>query len=319
MGVKSMGPKIRVCAAASAVIVASVVFLQAQSPQGPTFKTGTKIVPVYATVVDATNRLAPDLTKEDFEILDNNQPQPIVVFDNQVQPITVIVMIDTSGSMTGLIDFVRKGAEQFILRLLPQDKGRVGAFNDKIEFSAGFTSNRDTLIAALKDLDFGYPTRLNDAIDACLDELQGISGRRVVLLLTDGDDTGSRASAGKVLDRARQEDVMVYGIGLQSEFFNGQYKVRTSPDRNLKKWSDETGGGYFRLEKTDDLSSTFTRIAQELHSQYVIGFTPTALDGKVHKLTVRVRRPGMRARARTTYLATSDTAGSSTTTPSSLR
>lgn len=312
-----MGVTTRMLAAAGAVVAASVVFLQAQPAQGPTFKTGTKIVPIYATVVDATNRLAPDLTKEDFEVLDNNQPQPIVVFDNEIQPITVIVMIDTSGSMTGLIDFVRKGAEQFLIRLLPQDKGRVGAFNDKIEFSAGFTSNRDTLIAALKDLDFGYPTRLNDAIDACLDELRGIEGRRVVLLLTDGDDTGSRASAGKVLDRAREEDVMVYGIGLQSEYFNGQYKVRSSPDRNLKKWADETGGGYYRLEKTDELSSTFTRIAQELHSQYVLGFTPQTLDGKVHKLTVRVKRPGMRARTRTTYVATSDT--STPTTPASLR
>ena len=313
-----MGSNTRILAG-GALVAASIAFVHAQQSQGPTFKSGTKIVPIYATVVDSTNRLAPDLTKEDFEILDNNQPQPIAVFDNQIQPITVIVMIDTSGSMTNSIEFVKKGAEQFLLRLLPQDKGRVGAFNDKIEFSAGFTSNRDSLVAALKDLDFGYPTRLNDAIDACLDELRGMDGRRVVLLLTDGDDTGSRASAGKVLDRAREEDVMVYGIGLQSEYFNGQYRVRTSPDRNLRKWADETGGGYFRLEKTDVLSSTFTRIAQELHSQYVIGFTPPTLDGKVHKLTVRVKRPCMRARARTTYVASSDSSTTSPATPASPR
>jgi Ca-activated chloride channel family protein len=290
-----------------ASLAATLLLVHAQDVQGPTFKTGTKIVSIYATVVDSTDRLQPDLTRDDFEILDNGLPQPIVVFDNSIQPISVVVMLDTSASMTGVLDFVRKGAEQFLMRLLPQDKGRVGAFNDKIEFNDRFTSNRDVLIAALKDLDFGYPTRLHDAIDASITELLGIDGRRVVLILTDGEDTGSRASQGKVLDRARDEDVMVYGIGLQTEYFNGQFKVRSAPpERTLRRWAEETGGGFFRLQKTDALTSTFTRIAQELHSQYVLGFTPQTLDGKVHKIELRVKRPGMRARARKSYVAAFD-------------
>jgi VWFA-related protein len=204
--------------------------------------------------------------------------------------------------MTGSIDLLRAAAEQFFLRLLPQDKGRVGAFNDKIEFTSDFTSDRDTLIGALRDIDFGNPTRLYDAIDVSLDELKPFSGRKVVLVFTDGDDTYSKVGMGHVLDRSRVEEVMIYAIGLQSDYFNGQQRVRTRPDRGLKKLAEETGGGYFELKGTDELGSTFTRVAQELHSQYSLAFTP-ATDGKIHKLDVTVKKPGMTARARRSYQA----------------
>src|SRR5581483_11344132 len=131
---------------------------QQQPPQPPTstFKSGSgAIVSIFATVTDADRRLVPGLTIEDFEILDNDKPQPIVVFDNKVQPITVIVMLDTSLSMTNSLPLLRSASEQFLIRLLPQDKARVGAFNDKIEFSNRFTSNRDELVTDLKDLDYG--------------------------------------------------------------------------------------------------------------------------------------------------------------------
>jgi len=96
---------------------------------------------------------------------------------------------------------------------------------------------------------------------------------------------------------------MVYSIGLENEYFNGQSRVRSSPDRNLRRLSEETGGGFFLLKRKDDLSSTFTRVAQELHSQYIMGFSPETMDGKVHKLEVRVKKPGLIARARKSYLA----------------
>jgi VWFA-related protein len=96
---------------------------------------------------------------------------------------------------------------------------------------------------------------------------------------------------------------MIYAIGLRSDFFNGQRQVRSRPDPGLRHLADETGGGYFELEKSSDLAPTFTRIASELHSQYVLGFSPPVLDGKVHRLTVRAKRPGMVVRARKSYLA----------------
>ncbi len=289
-------PALVLIAAASVGVVA----------QQPIFRAGAHIVPLYATVTDEQKRLVADLTKDDFQILDNQKPQTIQVFLNEVQPISVVVMLDTSASMTGNLGLLQNGAEQFLLRLLPKDKGSVGAFNDKIEFVSGFTSDRDSLVASLKEVDFGNPTRLYDAIAASLDELRGIDGRRVILIFTDGEDTASRIGLGTVQTRARNEEVMIYAIGLQSDYFNGTRQIRTNPDRGLKRLAEETGGGYFELEKTSDLAPTFTRVAQELHSQYVLGFVPAVLDGKVHKLSVRVKRPGTTARARESYVATAE-------------
>jgi Ca-activated chloride channel homolog len=276
--------------------------------QQPTFRSDTRTVALYATVTDAQKRLVPDLQQDDFEIFDNDKPQSVDLFVNEIQPITVVVMLDTSASMTGNLKLLEQAAEQFIIRLLPRDKGMVGSFNDKIEFfPATFTNNRDRLIAALRELDFGNPTRLYDAVAASIDRLFKIEGRRVVLVFTDGDDTGSREGITSVLERARTNEVMIYAIGLRSDFFNGSRQVRTKPDSGLKRLAEETGGGYFELDKTADLAPTFTRVAQELHSQYVLGFTPTSLDGKVHRLTVRAKRPGMTVRARRSYLASTDT------------
>jgi Ca-activated chloride channel family protein len=286
-----------------AAVVACSVLAGAQQP---TFRAGTELVSVFVTVTDAARRLVPDLLQGDFEILDNDKPQTIVFFENQAQPITVVVMLDTSGSMTGNIKLLHLAAEQFVLRLFPGDKAKVGAFNDKIEISAHFTDDRDDLVNDLKNLDYGNATRLYDALALSLDELKGIEGRKVVLVFTDGEDTMSRASIGGVIDRARSEDVMVYSIGLESDFFNGQRMVRSKPDGGLRRISEETGGGYFELKKAADLAPTFTRVAQELHSQYVLGFTPGQLDNRVHKLAVRVKQPGMTARARRSYMAAAD-------------
>jgi Ca-activated chloride channel family protein len=288
------------------VIVAGATALHPVNGQQPTFRSGTRLVSVFATVVDGQSRLVPNLVEEDFEILDNEKPQPIVFFQNENQPITVVVMLDTSGSVTASIPLIKSAAEQFLMRLLPEDKGRVGAFNDKIEINSRFTNDRDELISAAKDLDYGNGTRLWDAVSLALDELKGQDGRRVILVFTDGDDTGSKARFGAVMDRARADDVMVYAIGLESNYFNGQQMVRTRPDGGLKKIAEETGGGYFELKKSADLAPTFTRVAQELHSQYVLGFAPTQLDGKVHKLALRMKQPGMTARARRSYLADPD-------------
>jgi Ca-activated chloride channel homolog len=299
-----MGVPKKALAAAAVAVALSVIPRAAQ--QQPTFRTGARVVPLFVTVTDETKRLVPNLTRDDFVILDNEKPQQISLFVNEILPITVVVMLDTSGSMTLNIDFVREGAEQFLLKMLPDDKACVGAFNDKIQFASAFSPNRDEQIAALKDLDFGNPTRLYDAIDASLTRLLGIEGRRVVLVFTDGDDTASKTSQGPVLERARNEEVMIYAIGLQSNYFNGQQRVRTRPDRGLRKLAEDTGGGYFELERTDDLGPTFSRVSEELHSQYLMGFTPTVLDGKVHKLEVRMKQPNMRARARRSYMAASE-------------
>jgi Ca-activated chloride channel family protein len=279
---------------------------QGTSEQQPLFKSAVRTVPIYATVVDSTGRLVPDLQREDFTILDNGKPADVTLFSNESQPFTAVVMLDTSASMTANLKLLNRAAEQFLLRLLPVDRAQVGAFNDKIQLSGTFTNDRDELIASLDDLYFGNPTRLNDAIAASLDALQGIEGRRVILVFTDGEDTASRTSFRDVQERARDEEVMVYAIGLESEYFNGVRLVRSRPSRDLRRIAEDTGGGYFELQRTADLAPTFTRVAQELRSQYLLGLTPAALDGKVHRLELKVGRAGLSVRARRSYLASAD-------------
>src|SRR5258705_12734273 len=274
--------------------------------EGPTFKATTQIVSVPTTVLDAQGRLVPSLEQDQFTILDNGKPQDIIFFQNETQPFTVVVMLDYSASMTSNLDLLRAAAEQFLLRMLPKDKGQVGAFSDRIEFSGKFTNDRDDLISALRDLQYGNPTRLWDAVDSSIEILKGVDSRKVVLVFTDGDDTFSKAGFGSVLDHAKQNEVMVYAIGLQSQYFNGQRMVRSQPDRSLRKIAEETGGGYFDLKKTDELSHPFTRVAQELHSLYTIGFSPAVLDGKEHKLELRMKQAGQVARARKTYVASAN-------------
>jgi Ca-activated chloride channel family protein len=303
-------------AAALAFTVVATATGQQQPPAGappdqPLFRSSVRTVSIYATVLDGNGRLVPDLTREDFVVLDDGKPVELTLFSNEPQAFTAVVMLDTSASMTANLDFLSNAAEQFLLRLHPGDRARVGAFNDKIQLSDEFTNNRDSLIRDLKDLQFGNPTRLNDAIGASLDVLEPVDGRRVVLMFSDGEDTASKLGFRTVLDRARNEEVMVYSIGLESEFFNGMRVQRSRPSRDLRKIADETGGGYFELEKTAELAPTFTRVAQELRSQYLLGFTPAVLDSKPHKLEVRLKRPGLNARARKTYVAAPDRANTS--------
>ena len=286
------------------VVLTALALSSSGAAQQATFRAGTRTVPVYATVTDANGRLVPDLDRNHFEIFDNGRKQEITLFENAIQPISVVVMLDTSGSMTMHLDLLKQAATQFVIRLLPEDKARVGSFSDRNKIlirPETFTNDRDELMRAVReDLQFGNPTALWDATDRSMDALTGIDGRRVVLVFTDGGDNHSDKDQGHVLRRARAEEFMIYAIGLRSRV-RGQGV--TQPDRGLRKVADETGGGYFELERTDELNSTFTRVAQELHSQYVLGFSPQALDGKTHELEVRVTQPGLAARARKSYIA----------------
>lgn len=273
--------------------------------QGSVFRSASQTVAVYATVLDSLGRMVPDLKEEHFEVYDNGVKVPLSVFKSDVQPIKVVVMLDTSGSMTLNLDLLKIAAEQFVLRLLPADRARIGSFSDKIQISPQFTNDRDELTRILRnDIQFGNPTFLWDAIDLSMDALSREVDRRVVLIFTDGEDETSRkTNFNGVMTRAQNEDFMIYAIGLQSQI--PALNRITRPDRNLRRLSEQTGGGYFELTRAADLNTTFTRIADELHRQYVLGFDVQNLDGTVHKLDVRVKVPGMVVRARKSYLAES--------------
>jgi len=286
------------------LLTVAVTTVVSAHQQQATFRAATRTVPVYATVTDRDGRLVPDLAREDFEIFDNGRKQELTVFDNEIVPFSAILALDSSASMTLNIEFVQEAAEQFVIRMLPEDNAAVGFFNSKVRYSPGLSSDRDQLVNYIRtERTVGNSTILWDAFDLALDHLADATGRRVIVALTDGEDFGSERSGGDVLGRAQQEDVMVYAIGMESRFHNGAQWTVSRPGGAFRKMATETGGAYFELKKTADLNTTFSRVVQELHSQYLLGFAPATLDGKEHKLEVKVTKPGMTVRARRTYIA----------------
>jgi Ca-activated chloride channel family protein len=291
--------------AAAALLGAGVLAQE----QARVFRGGVQTVPIYATVLDSTGRLVPDLKEQDFEVFDNGKPTPITLFDREVQPIAVVVALDMSGSMINAISRVKDAAEAFLLRLLPSDRAVVSSFDDKIIMSPGFISDRDELIRFLRTgLQYGNGTRLWDAVYQSVALLQNESERKVVLVLSDGEDSASSIGKNDVLSRAQDNHVMVYAVGMRNRYRGGPYGefVISRPDSFLSKLTSETGGGNFEATEAADLNTTFTRVAEELHRQYLIGIAPTQLDGKLHKLEVRVKVPGMSVRARKSYQATKE-------------
>jgi Ca-activated chloride channel family protein len=311
------------------VIVACVIVASAATVAGrqQTFKSGAPTVAVFATVTDSAGRLVPDLSKDDFEIYDNGKLQSLTIFANDIQPITIVVMLDRSGSMKANFRRVEAAAEAFVKRLSPADKARIGSFAVRIQVDPpDFTSDTGEMIRILQtELQPEGPTPLWNAVNVGMNALRRQQGRRVVLVFTDGVDSPMNFSNNNIslkddMKRAQEEDVMVYAIGLESNVPFGNRRapmpggplggmrrssgwISQKPDEGLAKIAAETGGGYFELTTTDDLSSTFARVVDELHRQYALGFEPPKLDGKLHKLDVRLKKPGMTARARKSYLA----------------
>jgi Ca-activated chloride channel family protein len=300
--------------------IALLALMTAPAPaQQPTFKSGARTVAVYATVTDKDGRLVPDLTREDFEIRDNGTVQPISVFSNEVQPISVVMMLDRSGSMRGNFGLVEAAGEAFVRAMLPADKARIGSFAEKITLDPeNFTSDQQELIRILRsELQEEGPTPLWNAIDASIATLKAQDGRKVVLAFTDGADNPGNFKLNNlsfidIMRRAQVADVMVYAVGLESAArptmgggggFGGGFGGGGRPDPGLPAIADETGGGYFELRRAQDLASTFARVADELHRQYLIGFAPAKLDDKMHKIEVRLKQPGMKVRARKEYYA----------------
>ncbi len=185
---------------------------------------------------------------------------------SQHPPLAVVVMLDTSASNMPSRNRLVAAVQRFLLPIHPPDQAKVGAFNDRIELMEDFTSDRNTLMAALGRLGSGNGTRLYDAIAAGLDSLQAVDARRVILLVSDGADTGSRADWRSVLEQARAEDMTIYVVSLESRYFDGVRIVRSRPDRNVRRLAEETGGHYVELNLDDDLGPTFVSLANELYS-----------------------------------------------------
>ena len=231
-------------------------------------------------------------------------------------------MLDVSGSMEGNLGLLRAASDQLFSRLRPDDVVRVGSFGHEIVISPQFTRNTDELRRGLPTaIAPDAPTPLWRAIDEALAAFGTEGGARpVILVLSDGKDSGPLSltqryvSQVDVIDRARAADVMIYAIGMRSRGQRnmppgiGREGLRAMltadlPDPGLARVAQETGGGYSEIRFGQDLAAAFTQVADELHSQYLIGFAPPKRDGKVHDIDVRISQRGLTARARKNYVA----------------
>jgi Ca-activated chloride channel family protein len=303
----------------TAAIVVCVAGLGAAGQQ-PIFRAGGDIVRVFSTVTDRDGRLVSTLSREDFEIRDEGRPQPITLFDNTPQPIRLIVLLDVSGSMEGNLGLLRSAADELFTRLRPDDRVRVGSFGDSVDLGPEFTGDLREMRAALpRSISPSAPTPLWRAVDEALTAFGTERDMRsVILVLSDGKDSGPTSftqryiSQAEVIDRARRDDVMVYGIGMRSRrsmppaIGPGGLQAALMadlPDPGLGLVAEHTGGGYTEIRPREDLGAAFARVADELHSQYLIGYAPPKRDGKVHEIDVRLAQKGLKARARKTYVA----------------
>ena len=261
------------------------------------FRTSVDTVSIYATVSEADGRLVPDLVKGDFTVLDNGQPREITLFSSDIQPITVVVMLDMSASMFSRFVRLRTSTLSFVDALLPQDRAQIGTFGEEIAISPHLTGDKQLLRRVLgNELWPMGGTPIWNALDTAMSALASESGRRVVLTITDGRNMCGFPrclDADDVERRAVREGFMLYAIGMDG----------TGLDKEIMTMAEETGGGHFALPEGADPTATFARVADELRRQYVIGFNPAALDGRLHRIDVRVGRAGMKVRARRNYLA----------------
>ena len=282
-----------------AIIVVATAAAAARGAQDPAARGS---IPVFATVTDRNGAGVVDLRPEDVTLRADGKPVPVDSFSRDDNPLSMLVILDTSASLAPKFDGMRIIAAGFLSQLRPGDRARVGGLSDTIQFSNATADTAD-LAASMATIKRGNPTKLYDALVASADVLRTESGRRVVLVLSDGEDTSSKASFRNAVDALHAYHVTAYSVGIEANFFNGIREVRVRPHRDLQRFADETGGAYFEFTPTIDLDATILRSMGEMRGPYVLTFTPPVLDGKNHKLEVLSARAGLTVRARKGYFA----------------
>jgi Ca-activated chloride channel family protein len=270
--------------------------------QQAVFRSSVDLIPVYATVTGRDGRFATGLPKDDFTVLDNGTPQEIVSFAEATHAISVSVILDTSSSMVEAMPRVFAAAGVFLDSLRPDDRAMVGSLLYK---GPPFTSDKARLRSSMDLLprDAGSPVWL--ALDRAVTSLQPETNRRVIVIYTDGrnGDLGQfralKIDEASVQTRVEAAGVMVYVIGFEGISLGGA----------IKTIARRSGGRATELGRADDLSQALAAVADDLHHQYLLGFTPVVFDGQAHKIEVRMRQPNLIVRARESYVASRRVSG----------
>jgi Ca-activated chloride channel family protein len=260
------------------------------------------------TVTDKKGRFVSDLTKDDFEIIENKKPQKILEFTAETDlPLRLAILLDTSNSIRERFRFIQEAATDFIVTVMRPGKDRalVVSFDTSPELVADLTDDEVAITKAIRDLRPGGGTALYDAIFfSCRDKLMMDQPRdkfrRALIILSDGDDNQSRYTREQALEMAHKADAVIYTISTNITH------LETSGDKVLKRFAEETGGIAFFPFKAEDLGQSFENIANELRHQYNVFYRPEPLrtDGLYHPVDIRVKeRRELSVRARHGYYA----------------
>jgi Ca-activated chloride channel homolog len=281
-----------------------------KSAPGPAFKSGVDVVSLSVTVTDGTNHYVTDLEAGEFAIFEDGVRQSISFFNRRQQPIALSLLLDTSASMEQHLPTLQVAASNFVRRLKPNDIAQVIDFDSRVEIRQAFTSNQADLEAAIGQTAAGGSTSLHNAIYIALRELRKVHAvneedvrRQAMIVFSDGEDTSSLVSFDEVLDLAKQSETAIYTIGLRGS--DSQSKGFREAEYVLRTLARETGGRSFFPMKAEDLAGVYAQIADELASQYTIGYISQnpKRDGAWRRLVVQAARPSLTCRTKNGYYA----------------
>ena len=281
-----------------------------QGAQGPSFRSTIDVVSLNVTVVDGANRYLTDLEQSDFSVFEDGVKQDIVFFTRRPQPIALSLLLDSSASMEDKLETLQVAAANFVRRLKPSDMAQVIDFDSRVSIRQTFTPDQSALESAILQAVSGGSTSLHNAIYISLKELGKIRAkneedvrRQALIVFSDGEDTSSLVSFEEVLDLAKRSETSIYTISLRGTDTNT--RGFREAEFVMRQLAQETGGRAFFPVKIDDLNGVYSQIADELASQYTVGYTSKnpRNDGAFRRVVVQIARANAAPRTKRGYYA----------------
>ena len=292
------------------VVLLSVGVIVSLSGQQPSFRAGVDIVSLNVTVTDAATHYITDLEEGDFLVFEDGIKQNVTFFSRRQSPIALSLLLDSSASMEEHLSVLQQAATNFVHKLKSNDIAQVIDFDSRVEIRQGFTGNQAELDTAISQLAAGGSTSLHNAIYIALKELRKVRAvneedvrRQALIVFSDGEDTSSLVSFDEVLDLAKRSETSIYTIALRGS--DVQAKGFREAEFVMRTLAQETGGRAFFPAKIDDLNGVYTQIADELASQYTLGYTSAnpRRDGAWRRIVVQLSRPNVTPRTKKGYYA----------------
>jgi Ca-activated chloride channel family protein len=291
---------------------------EARGDSRSVFRSQTQLVVLQASVVDAERRFVKDLRLEDFAVYEEGVRQPLSLFAAGSAPLDLVLLLDGSSSMLGVMKVVQTAAINFLRTLRPEDRAALVVFNDKIQEFCAMTSDTAQIESAIRRASPVGDTAVNEALYVALWELVrgqrtgGEQRRQALVVLSDGDDNSSRVGFDSVLDRIRRSPVTVFSIVPKQDdalWWQQPYGLTQTATRrkrglfNLRQLADETGGRVFLPARIEDLAGVYDEVSEELSQQYWLAYSPVpSVERGFRRISVRVEtRPGLQVRTRSGY------------------